>query len=67
VETLAVAIGRTGCIFALMFLPAAVLGIAGSGFLYKKIQARHFRPLTFMLVIIAGILAIIAGIRELIW
>jgi uncharacterized membrane protein YfcA len=60
-------IGRTECTFALMFLPAAVLGVADSGFLYKKIQARHFRPLTFMLVIIAGILAIIAGIRQLVW
>jgi hypothetical protein len=50
-----------------MFLPVAVLGIACSGFLYKKIQARHFRPLTFILVIIAGILAIIEGIRQLVW
>ena len=65
-ETLAGTIGRTECAFALMFLPAAVIGIACRGFLYKKIQAHHFRPLTFMLVIIAGILAIIAGIRELI-
>ena len=66
-ETLAGTIGLTECTFALMFLPAAVLGIAGSRFLYKKIQAHHFRPLTFMLLILAGILAIIAGIRELIW
>jgi hypothetical protein len=50
-----------------MFLPAAVLGIDGSGFLYKKIQARHFRPLTFILVIIAGILAIFAGVRGLVF
>ena len=66
-ETLAGTLGRTECTFALMFLPAAVLGTACSGFLFKKIQARHFRPLTFMLVIVADILVIIAGIRELIW
>lgn len=59
-------IGHRECTFALMFLPAAVLGIAGSGFLYKKIQARHFRPLTFLLLIVAGILAIISGARDLV-
>ena len=32
-------IGQKECTFALMFLPAAALGIAGSGFLYKRIQA----------------------------
>jgi len=59
-------IGPSQCTFALMFLPPAILGIACSGFLYKRIEARHYRPLTFLLVTIAGLLAIIAGIRELI-
>jgi hypothetical protein len=45
----------------------AMLGIAGSSFLYRKIQTRHFKPLAFMLVIVAGILAIIAGIRQFAW
>lgn len=60
-------IGKTQCTSAFLYLPPAALGIALSSFLYKKIQARHFRPLTFALVIIAGILAIIAGLRQLIW
>lgn len=60
-------IGKTQCTSALLYLPPAALGIALSGFLYRKIQARHFRPLTFGLVIIAGILAIIAGLRQLFW
>jgi uncharacterized membrane protein YfcA len=58
-------IDRTQFTFALVFLPAALLGIAGSGFLYRRLEVRHFRPLTFLLVIIAGTLAIIAGIRGL--
>jgi uncharacterized membrane protein YfcA len=60
-------VGQTECIFSLTFLPAVALGIALSSLVYKKIQTRYFRPLTFFLIIVAGILAIIAGIRELIW
>jgi uncharacterized protein len=58
-------IGRTECIFAITFLPVALLGIVGSGFLYTKLQTQHFRPLTFLLVMIAGIVAVITGILEL--
>ncbi len=54
------------CVFAVMFLPAAVIGIGASGFLYKKIQTRYFRSLTFSLLIVAGGLAVLTGIRELI-
>lgn len=58
-------IGPKECTFALMFLPVAVLGVAGGGFLYNKIQAHHFKPLILLLLIIAGTLAIISGIRAL--
>ena len=62
--TLSGTIGWSECWLALLFLPAAVLGLLASSLLRVKVDQRHFRLLTFLLVFVAGMLALISGFIE---
>jgi len=57
-------IGWSECGIALLFLPAAILGLLASSVLRVKVDHRHFRLLTFLLVFVAGMLALISGLIE---
>lgn len=57
-------IGWRECAFALALLPVALIGLTASGLLHDRVGVGLFRPLTFLLVLLAGLLAILAGVRE---
>jgi len=62
--TLSGTIGWTEYGLALLFLPAALLGLLLSSLLRLRVDQRHFRLLTFLLVFVAGMLALISGLIE---
>jgi uncharacterized membrane protein YfcA len=57
-------IGREEFWSALLFLPLVLLGLLLSNVLRFRVDRRHFRPLTFLLVLIAGTLALLSGLFE---
>lgn len=57
-------IGRNEVWSALLFLPLVLLGLLLSNVLRLRFDRRHFRSLTFLLVLIAGTLALLTGLFE---
>jgi uncharacterized membrane protein YfcA len=57
-------IGREELWSALLFLPLVLLGLLLSNVLRLRVDRRHFRSLTFLLVLIAGTLALLSGLFE---
>lgn len=62
--TLSGSIGWGEYTLALLFLPAALAGLLLSSLLRLRVDHRHFRLLTFLLVFVAGMLALISGLIE---
>ena len=58
-------IGREELWSALLFLPFMLAGLALSSVLLRfTVDRRHFRPLTFLLILAAGTLALLSGLFE---
>ena len=58
-------IGRSEILSAAMFLPLVFIGLALSNLVRHRVDGRHFRVITFALVVVAGLLAVIAGVIEM--
>lgn len=59
-------IGRNEVLSAAMFLPLVFIGLALSNLVRPRVDGRHFRTITFVLVVVAGVLAVIAGVIEMV-
>jgi uncharacterized membrane protein YfcA len=59
-------IGRRECWSALLSLPLVLLGLLLSNLLRLRVDHRHFRFLTFLLILIAGTLALVSGLLEIV-
>jgi hypothetical protein len=49
--------------FTLRFLPGLLLGVILGNLLYHKVQEKHFRKFTLILLLIMGALAIVSGMK----